>query len=69
MTFLMLPFGGYLLAGVDVDDVEEEPACRVCGCTDERACPGGCYWVPDPEQLVDLCSDCAVDVTLEAAGA
>ena len=29
--------------------------CRVCGCTDERACPGGCYWVAE-----DLCSVCAV---------
>ncbi len=28
--------------------------CRVCHCTDERACPGGCYWV-EP----DLCSACA----------
>lgn len=28
--------------------------CRVCGCTDEHACPGGCYWVE-----VDLCSVCA----------
>ncbi len=28
--------------------------CRVCGCTDEHACPGGCYWV-EP----DLCSACA----------
>lgn len=28
--------------------------CRVCGCTDERACHGGCFWV---EQ--DLCSSCA----------
>ncbi len=31
----------------------EEAKCRVCGCTDERACPGGCYWV-EP----DLCSRC-----------
>lgn len=29
-------------------------ACRVCGCTDDRACPGGCAWV-EP----DLCSVCA----------
>lgn len=28
--------------------------CRVCGCTDDHACPGGCYWV-EP----DLCSVCA----------
>jgi hypothetical protein len=27
--------------------------CRVCGCTDDRACPGGCYWVE-----TDLCSAC-----------
>jgi hypothetical protein len=36
---------------------EKEPAeqkCRVCGCTWENACPGGCYWV-EP----DLCSQCA----------
>lgn len=28
--------------------------CRVCGCTQHRACPGGCYWF-EP----DLCSRCA----------
>lgn len=28
-------------------------SCRVCGCTDDRACPGSCYWVED-----DLCSNC-----------
>lgn len=32
------------------------PACRVCGCTDDRACPGGCYWVE-----ADLCSVCVED--------
>lgn len=29
-------------------------ACRVCGCTDDNACPGGCYWVEE-----DLCNVCA----------
>ena len=29
--------------------------CRVCGCTDAHACPGGCYWVAP-----DLCSACAM---------
>ena len=33
--------------------------CRVCGCTDEKACAGGCAWF-EP----DLCSLCAL-----AAGA
>lgn len=27
--------------------------CRVCGCTENNACPGGCFWVE-----VDLCSEC-----------
>jgi hypothetical protein len=27
--------------------------CRICGCTDDRACPGGCHWVEK-----DLCSAC-----------
>jgi len=31
----------------------KEQKCRVCGCTQNRACPGGCYWV-EP----DLCSAC-----------
>lgn len=29
-------------------------ACRLCGCTDDRACPGGCYWV-----FPNVCSACA----------
>lgn len=28
-------------------------ACRVCGCTEAKACPGGCHWI-EP----DLCSAC-----------
>lgn len=32
-------------------------SCRVCGCTDDHACPGGCYWVEE-----DLCSACAGNV-------
>lgn len=41
---------------IDVDEIEE-PRCRVCGCTDERPCVGGCYWVAD-----DLCSRCAAEI-------
>lgn len=37
---------------------EAAPACRVCGCTEERACDGGCWWVPDPLELGPLCSSC-----------
>lgn len=46
------------------DELAEPPAgplfdvraCRSCGCTDERACEGGCVWVAD-----DLCSSCVRD--------
>jgi hypothetical protein len=41
--------------------------CRVCGCTEDRACPGGCSWVEDP-RMGDLCSACdgaLVRITVE----
>ena len=39
-----------------VGRLEGEPVrtCRVCGCTDELACEGGCAWAG-----ADLCSRCA----------
>lgn len=37
---------------------DEEIACRVCGCTEDRPCEGGCCWVPDPLMLGDVCSAC-----------
>lgn len=30
-----------------------EQSCRECGCTQNNACPNGCWWVEE-----DLCSDC-----------
>lgn len=38
-------------AGTDVR------ACRECGCTDDHACEGGCWWVS-----YDLCSACVGEV-------
>lgn len=32
-------------------------SCRFCGCTDARACPGGCSWVGER-----LCSACAPSI-------
>lgn len=29
--------------------------CRLCGCTDRHACPGGCAWV---NAAHDVCSAC-----------
>jgi hypothetical protein len=41
--------------GLDAEDIlDEHPSCRVCGCDDLHACPGGCIWA-EP----DLCSRCA----------
>lgn len=45
------------------------PACRVCGCTDEQACDGGCEWVEDPEGLGELCSRCLLQVVQPATDA
>ncbi len=37
------------------DAAKGSSRCRACGCTENFACVGGCYWVE-----VDLCSGCAV---------
>ena len=31
-------------------------SCRECGCTDDRACEGGCFWA-----LEDVCSRCVLN--------
>mgnify|MGYP001570285698 CR=1 FL=1 len=41
---------------IDVVDVIAIRTCRSCGCTDDQACFGGCWWISDNE---DLCSACA----------
>lgn len=45
-----------LSAVLDADS--DGPACRMCGCTENRACVGGCWWVPDALMLGELCSAC-----------
>lgn len=39
-------------------------ACKVCGCTDDHACEGGCFWVAE-----DLCSACALNIGGNGKGA
>lgn len=34
------------------------PRCRVCRCTEDNACAGGCSWVQDPDEDHPLCSTC-----------
>ena len=53
-----------LQMGARLEEIERRLAeqtagsvCRVCGCTDDRACPGGCSWV-----AANLCSRCAPGV-------
>lgn len=33
-------------------------ACRVCACTDDNACEGGCSWVRVEPNGPPLCSEC-----------
>lgn len=38
---------------------EGERTCVQCGCTDSRACPGGCHWViRHPATPTGICSTC-----------
>lgn len=34
---------------------KKERTCRRCGCTEKRACPGGCSWFADD---LDICTRC-----------
>ena len=45
------------------DTIDKDPRfCKVCGCSSDHACPGGCHWVTD-----DLCSNCVFSIfTCEA---
>lgn len=57
MSFVDLHYFDEFDATVDEDedaDVPDMPRCRVCGCTDDFACEGGCIWAE-----ADLCSRCA----------
>lgn len=37
-----------------IDCLPNVQMCRICGCTDEAGCPGGCWWAER-----SLCSMCA----------
>lgn len=47
--------GGSSLLDVAIEEIEnlDETRCRICGCSDSKPCPGGCYWI-EP----DLCNKC-----------
>jgi len=47
---------------------ESAAACKVCGCTEDEPCEGGCAWVTGEENslAVDLCSACAWAIARDA---
>lgn len=45
-----------------VDEILGVQRCHVCGCTDDAACDGGCWWVD-----ADLCSSCSSTSAAAAA--
>lgn len=45
------------------DDDAGMATCRLCGCTDQGHCEGGCTWVPNPLG-VDLCSTCLYELAV-----
>lgn len=47
----------FLARGIGLS-LELVPTCRVCGCTDDDACLGGCWWVDTDEADGYLCSSC-----------
>lgn len=49
------------LEGTQECEMCEKRVCRICGCTWNNACPGGCYWVEK-----DLCSECVGEVNIMA---
>jgi hypothetical protein len=36
--------------------------CRVCGCTDDNACDGGCWWTDGTHTLCSTCDGTAEDL-------
>jgi hypothetical protein len=43
-----------------------DATCTKCGCTDSRACAGGCSWLyVDRDERTGLCSSCAPEILAE----
>lgn len=54
----------YMRAALEARQMEEAPllvaaVCVGCGCTQDCACPGGCYWAyVNEDRGVGICSTC-----------
>ena len=42
--------------------IEKIQTCIICGCTDDKPCPGGCWWFSP-----GLCSRCVDEIISEMA--
>lgn len=49
-------------------EVIETRACQICGCTDDRACPGGCSWVSVDPPICSACIEPEASAAGEASG-
>jgi len=38
-----------------------ERTCLICGCTDSKACEGGCGWVTLISTQIDICTKCITE--------
>ena len=47
--------------GIGEPTATTERTCRICGCTDSRACEGGCGWVIMFGKQTDICTKCITD--------
>jgi hypothetical protein len=57
--------GRLLLTPTPTGEADEVARCARCGCTEDAACEGGCYWVANA-LMIDLCSSCATPEELQA---
>jgi hypothetical protein len=56
---------GEISLGTWLTQREQLPYCRICGCSDDDACEGGCIWV-EPD-LCNVCADASHNVTMDGA--
>jgi hypothetical protein len=48
------------MPGVQIHLIADDARCIHCGCTQARACPGGCWWVcVDAKASLGICSTCS----------
>ena len=49
----------------DTRPISAELRCVACDCTEDNACPGGCYWISLDPPLCSACGEIAADLGLD----